>query len=63
MVNEPKAFSHSYQRYLLGVLRDQLTFGEVPIKLYLKKRASTDQRDEFARHRAPEEAPESSDAP
>ncbi len=68
--NEPKAFTHSYRRYLLGVLRDQLSFGEVPIKLYLKKRTSTDQRDEFSRPKkkqvlrddVPEEAPETGDA-
>jgi len=42
----PKAFSASYRRYLLGVLRDQLEFGEVPIKLYFEKRSRDDQRDE-----------------
>jgi GTP-binding protein len=47
--NEPKAFSPSYRRYLLGVFRDQLSFGEVPIKLYLKKRPSSDSRDELNR--------------
>jgi hypothetical protein len=31
---------------LLGVLRDHLTFGEVPIKLYLKRRSSADDRDD-----------------
>ncbi len=36
--NNPKAFSVQYRRYLLGVFRDQLPFGEVPIKLYLNKR-------------------------
>lgn len=36
--NQPKAFSPGYRRYLLGVFRDQLSFGEVPIKLYLQKR-------------------------
>jgi GTP-binding protein len=36
--NEPKAFSNDYQRYLIGILRDHLPFGEVPIKLYLHKR-------------------------
>ena len=46
--NEPKWFSSSYRRYLLGVFRDQLSFGEVPIKLYLKKRASSDERDELS---------------
>jgi GTP-binding protein len=36
--NNPSAFSPDYRRYLLSVLRDQLSFGEVPIKLFLKKR-------------------------
>ena len=42
MCNDPKAFGKDYRRYLLGVLRDHLSFGEVPIKLYLHRR----QRDE-----------------
>ena len=46
-VNNPKAFAPDYRRYLLGVLRDQLDFGEVPIKLYLQKRESADQRDDI----------------
>ena len=45
--NDPKAFSVSYRRYLLGVFRDQLPYSEVPIKLYLNKRTSTDQRNEI----------------
>ena len=45
--NNPKAFAPDYRRYLLGVLRDQLEFGEVPIKLYLQKRESSDKRDEI----------------
>jgi GTP-binding protein len=45
--NDPHALSPQYQRYLLGVLRDQLPFSEVPIKLYLRKRESTDRRDEI----------------
>lgn len=45
--NDPKAFSVSYRRYLLGVFRDQLPFGEVPIKLYLNKRTQNDTRDEL----------------
>ena len=45
--NDPKAISPDYQRYLLGVLRDQLPFAEVPIKLYLRKRESADPRDEI----------------
>lgn len=42
MCNNPKAFPPTYRRYLLGVLRDQLEFGEVPIKLYLKRRSSNE---------------------
>ena len=40
MCNNPQGFPPSYQRYLLGILRDHLPFGEVPIKLYLQKRDS-----------------------
>ncbi len=46
MCNKPKAFSADYRRYLLGVLRDHLPFGEVPIKLYLNARGRDDRRDE-----------------
>lgn len=42
MCSEPKAISNDYKRYLLSVLRDHLKFGEVPIKLYLQKRARSD---------------------
>ncbi len=44
--NNPRALSAPYKRYLLGVFRDQLEFGEVPIKLYLRKRESGDRRDD-----------------
>ena len=44
--NNPAAFSSQYRRYLLGVFRDQLSFGEVPMKLYLQKRRRDDTRDE-----------------
>ncbi|MDX1946012.1 MAG: ribosome biogenesis GTPase Der [Pirellulaceae bacterium] len=55
--NEPKAFHAQYRRYLLGVLRDNLNFGEVPIKMYLQKRRQTDDRDELqAGPDTPEEA-------
>jgi GTP-binding protein len=47
IVNNPVAFAPPYRRYLLGVLRDQLSFGEVPIKLYLHKRRERDERDEI----------------
>jgi GTP-binding protein len=45
--NNPAALSQSYQRYLLGVFRERLSFGEVPIKLYLRKRESADQTEEI----------------
>jgi GTP-binding protein len=40
--NDPECFPQTYQRYLLGVLRDSLDFGEVPIRMVLEKRSSTD---------------------
>jgi GTP-binding protein len=39
--NDPKGLSKQYQRYLLSVFRDNLTFPEVPIKLYLRKREAS----------------------
>lgn len=39
--NHPKLFDKSWQRYLLGVLQQELPFKEVPIKLYLRPRASS----------------------
>ncbi|HUG68190.1 MAG TPA: ribosome biogenesis GTPase Der [Pirellulaceae bacterium] len=45
--NNPAGFSPTYRRYLLGVLRDQLSFGEVPIKLYLQRRRDNDDRNEI----------------
>ena len=38
--NIPEVFSAPYQRYLLGVLRDEPPFGEVPTRLLLRKRES-----------------------
>ena len=49
--SNPKAFPVSYRRYLLGVFRDQLPYGEIPIKLYLNKRQHSDQRDEVGEDR------------
>jgi GTP-binding protein len=46
LCNEPKAFAPDYRRYLLNILRDNLSFGEVPIKLYLHRRKRDDERDE-----------------
>lgn len=45
--NDPKAISPQYQRYLLRVFRESLEFGEVPIKLYLRRREHNDNRDEI----------------
>jgi GTPase len=45
--SDPQAISPQYQRYLLRVFRDELEFGEVPIKLYLRKREHGDTRDEI----------------
>jgi GTP-binding protein len=36
--NESRAIAPQYRRYLLGVFRERLPFGEVPIKLYLRQR-------------------------
>ena len=46
--NDPRALSRPYQRYLLGAVREQPHFEEVPIKLYLRKRQSHDVRDEIS---------------
>ena len=53
MCNDPRAFTPTYRRYLLSVLRDQLRFGEVPMKLYLKRRRNEDNRDEVNSHQGP----------
>jgi GTPase len=47
-VNDPKLISKPYQRYLLGKFRDSLSFDEVPIKLYLRRRHPADVRDDVA---------------
>jgi GTP-binding protein len=46
--NSPRGFTKTYIRYLLGVFRDQLEFGEVPIKMFLQKRTRTDERDDIS---------------
>ena len=42
--NNPDCFTNSYRRYLLGVFRDHLEFGEVPIRLLFENRSSSDRR-------------------
>ncbi len=44
--NEPSLFDESWKRYLLGVLRENLLFKEVPIKIYMRQRS----RDEAHIH-------------
>lgn len=44
MCNAPQGFPPSYLRYLLGVCRDHLPFGEVPIKFYIQKKDAADPR-------------------
>jgi GTP-binding protein len=36
--NDPDAFSTTYRRYLLNVLHDSLSFGEVPIRVLFDRR-------------------------
>ncbi len=44
--NNPDMFPPTYRRYMLSVLRDQLDFGEVPIRLFFRKREASDTRNE-----------------
>lgn len=45
--NDPTTIDATYQRYLVGVLREQLPYREVPIKLYLRKRERHDRTDQI----------------
>ncbi|MEM8865637.1 MAG: ribosome biogenesis GTPase Der [Planctomycetota bacterium] len=54
--NQPAALSKPYRRFLLNRFRDELDFGEVPIKLYLRKRDSHDTRDDIDAQLPQEEA-------
>lgn len=45
MCNNPDMFAADYRRYLMSVLRDELDFGEVPIRLVFKKRDSGSPND------------------
>ena len=40
--NEPKLFDNNWKRYLLGYMREELPFKEVPIRLYLRGRDKDD---------------------
>jgi GTPase len=45
MCNDPNSLQNDYRRFLLGVLRDNSDFGEVPIKMYLEKRKREDEAE------------------
>jgi GTPase len=45
--SDPASISKQYQRYLLNKFRDELSFDEVPIKLYLRRRHTADDRDDI----------------
>lgn len=50
--NKPDAFQITYKRYLMNVIRDNLPFGEVPIRLVFKARESNqDSKDEIEKKR------------
>ncbi len=42
--NNPELFDNSWQRYLLSVIREELPFHEVPVRLYLRQREQADER-------------------
>jgi GTP-binding protein len=42
MTNGPELLDNTYQRYLLKTFRDELPFHDVPIKMYLRRRATED---------------------
>jgi GTPase len=44
--SEPGSVAPQYQRYLLGVFREQTPFQEIPIKLYLRRRTRSEGRGE-----------------
>ncbi|TWU10727.1 GTPase Der [Allorhodopirellula heiligendammensis] len=52
MCTDPNAFTHDYQRYLLGWFRDHLPFGEVPIKLYFQKRTRAEETKQEGRSKS-----------
>ncbi len=45
--NNPDSFSKTYRRYLLGVFRDTLDFGEVPIRMVLEARSHKESDEEL----------------
>jgi GTP-binding protein len=45
MCNQPKAFPPTYRRYLLGALRDEVQFAEVPIRLFFDRRPQREDQE------------------
>ncbi len=43
--NGPELFDNTYQRYLVKTFRDELGFSDVPIKLYLRNKAVSDETE------------------
>ena len=54
MCNMPQGFPNAYRRYLVNVFRDNLPFGEVPIKLYFEKRESESKEEADAKSEDPD---------
>ncbi len=46
MCNQPDAFTPTYRRYLMGALRDEVDFAEVPIRMFFDERARRERPDE-----------------
>ncbi|HSV27340.1 MAG TPA: GTP-binding protein, partial [Sedimentisphaerales bacterium] len=44
-VNKPRLFDENYQRYMVGRLREILAVKEVPLRLIVKGRSASDNRD------------------
>jgi GTP-binding protein len=44
--NDPKLFTPDYRRYLLNVMRDHLSFAEIPVRLLLRRRGRDDRRSD-----------------
>jgi GTP-binding protein len=61
--NDPKLIPTTYQRYLLNRFRDELSFNEVPVKLYLRRRHPADLRDDVSQSGGDQSAQSSAPRP
>ena len=52
-VNKPRLFDENYQRYMVGRLREILPVKEVPLRLVVKGRSTSNKRDSRARKTGP----------